>query len=92
MLISKTLYYIQDIRYYHNYLMLFCKIGNKDLTSNLVEAALFSEEQAKRICSRKKFFIAWTETYIKKNTQLTVNKNFIEKGRSRWKKIKKVLS
>lgn len=83
---NKTLYYIQNTEMHDNNLMLFFRIDKQGFTSNLADARLFSERIAKRICRESKHLVAWSDTYLKKNTQLTVSKEFVDRNRAKWKK------
>jgi hypothetical protein len=82
------LYYIQDTGKFLGDYLTWLEIGAKGVTTNLCEAGLFSEKEAKRICKDKKGFTAWPESYIKKNLQLTVSMFYLKKNRAKWRGVK----
>lgn len=76
----EKLYYLQDSRTYTGNCVMWWKRNWEGYTSNIREAALFTEEMAKIQHDKRPSDIPWPVEYINNHTQLTVDMQKIKRS------------
>lgn len=79
-------YYIQDTRTVVGNSVLFWGKNRNGYTCDIGKAGLYSEEEAKEICKNRKTDIAWPESYIKTKIFKSVDMQYLDKKKARWKR------
>lgn len=77
-------YYIQDARSYVGNDMLFWTQSKGGYTTDLDKAGLFSEEEAREICSDRKTDIAWPEKHLKEVCKQVVDMQYVSLKKRRF--------